>query len=310
MIRTLPAFFLELELPVMNKTLDIKTDSFTACFSFYLNGAAYENNVTLRLSMPPGSGWVDLSISVDQCFDDCLISFSYETSAGLKGSEDLGRMIMPSWLYACAGFDKRSKSFVLSANNSTLKISLGSNIFEGINEFSVKLTQWDNPGKFGLFNIYAGNEFIPCNSTTGPIYAWNKTDWRIDENHKQVIMSRPVYKSEICNKEKILLLTFPSTWEKTSEIATLLGGLVVNFQHRTNLQAWLRSIGVKGVSQFIWSGKMDGNISDVSWSNGYPKDYNSTNDCIFCYTSCYQTACNFKWYSLIAMKEDRHFTLR
>jgi hypothetical protein len=117
-------------------------------------------------------------------------------------------------------------------------------------------------------------------------------------------------KSEICNKEKILLLTFPSTWEKTSDIATLLGGLVVNFQHRTNLQAWLRSIGVKGASQYIWSGKMDGNISDVSWSNGYPKDYNSTNDCIFCYTSCYQTACNFKWYSLIAMKENRHFTLR
>ena len=220
-------------------------------------------------------------------------------------------MIVPLWLYACAGFNKTSGNLRFFTNSVTYSMSLSPNIFNGSTELSVNLTQWTNPGKFGLFNVYSGIEFIPCDSNRDPMYAWNKADWIIDGFHPSLIMQRPVYKSEICNKEKILFLTFPSTWEKTTKIATLLEGSVVNFQLRTKLQTWIKSIGVKGDSRYIWSGKMDGNICNFSWSNGYPKgDFNNTNICISCLTYCRQIACNFKRHSLIVIKEDRHFTLR
>ena len=290
---------------------------FTMCFAFYLNGALHGSSSSIRLSLIPTPNSLELFVFVDQCTTDCRIILFSVINRNLMPAvlHSIGRRTMPIWLYLCVGFDRESGKITYFTDDTTFVETMQNDLFNGSKTFAVGINQWENPGKFGLFNIYKGVKFETCNSSNlGNIYSWDSNDWSIDESHPKFIRNSGVFEPEICSKKKLLsLFSPPRTWDKLNEQIELLKGEIVNFETRVSLLPWVISMfGNDGV-KYMWTEKIEDNLSEqnISWCPGYPSDMNAKMVCIACrHNCCVDVECDRKIGALITMNDDTHFVFR
>ena len=289
------------------------SDAFTVCFAFFLIGEDYAGQSSVIFNSSE-SDWIKVGLSVGQCFDDCLIFVLIETGGNQSRYKEIGKHVMPLWQYLCTGFNVSEGSVKIFADNETtlLDLHLGSNFLDRAGNISVSINPWENPGKFGPFNIYAGVEFVECGSSRNLLYRWNAGDWKYEEKQPDFIKPRSVYQPEICKGEKLLSPGFSSTWKWASKIADLLGGKIIDYRLRKRIKPWIADISVKGDDLFVWAEQFENLNASAAWvwDDGYPLTNDASAICIFCNSKCENTLCNFKKRFFIWLEKDQNFTLR
>ena len=222
-------------MPALNRKVEIKEEMFTICFALYVTGAPQDIAMTKFVIEDN----LELNIEVFDCFDDCLIVISYNTSDNHTGMEQLGRKVVPFWSTICVAVNKEKGSVGIQITGSLNALfSFLSNAFKQTENYGFSIIQWDNPGKFGLFQISSGKNLTSCAThTTGDILTWTPNQWRSESRSTSTILEE-----EACGSTTALYMNFPISFKKTHDIAANLGGEIAGASIHRKLGSW-RIIG-------------------------------------------------------------------
>ena len=119
----------------------------------------------------------------------------------------VGYIHPPLWLTVCDSVELLDNYRTHNLTIPQMKFQLSSNCSRSSKEpneiVDIKLTMWSHPAKFGFLNIHSAKNFNIC-SGIGDLYAWNISDWEIDNRVDRAIHNQLLFFEELCGGRTML----------------------------------------------------------------------------------------------------------
>ena len=179
-----------------------------------------------------------------------------------------------------------------------------------LTEYSLIISEWKIPGKFGNLNVYSTDVTRECRGL-GDIYAWNASDWSFETKFQNLIKTKEINIEEICGDITSLFLEFELNFDDILKLVEKLGGGEIVDENLVKPNGiYLPYIETNGIQSFFNIYTNGTVLKNDLWCPGEPTTTKLARRCLM-YDECFfANPCDLKRSSFLKVWSNSTFTLR